>query len=495
MIIKKEADQIISYLEDTSNLKFGNADAVYIPKNEAEVLQTIKEARRNNTPLTASGAGTGTVGGRIPAGGAIISLEKMNNIISIDKKNSKAVLGSGVILDYFLKELDSKKLFYPPFPTERMAFIGSNVATNASGEYSYRFGATRKYVERIRVALSTENILDIRRGQYIADEQGIITSPFFKVKIPAYRSPNIKNAAGYFAKPGMDLIDLFIGSEGTLGIITEVELKLIPALPPRSIMIIFLDQLEVHTKGEAVASGDLLLTGLEKDNGILKLINSIKNNKKLNVYSIEYFDANSLGILKKAFPNIPSCQTALYIEQEKKEMDIWLEILEKYSVVDTWFGDNARDYNKLIDFRHKLPELINEYFREIKQTKVAIDIAVPENYFPELFYFYREMAKTTAVEYVIFGHIGENHLHFNFFPKNEQEKEQAIASYIKAVKKAVQANGTVSAEHGIGKLKHKYLAMMYGREGVMEMARVKKTIDPFYLFGLDNIFPKKLLQD
>lgn len=473
MIIKKEADQIINYLEDTSNLKFGHADVVYVPKNEAEVLQTIKEARKNNMSLTASGAGTGTVGGRIPLSGAVISLEKMNNIVSIDKKNSTAVLQSGVIVDNFLKALDGKKLFYPPFPTERTAFIGSNVATNASGEYSFRFGATRKYVERIKVALSTENILDIRRGKYIADEQGIITSPFFKVKIPAYRSPNIKNAAGYFSKPGMDLIDLFIGSEGTLGIITEVELKLIPALPPRSIMIIF----------------------LEKDEKILELISRIKTDKKLNIYSLEYFEEKSLGILKKAFPNIPSCQSALYIEQEKKELDLWLEILSEYNLVDTWIGENERDYNKLIDFRHKLPELINEYFRQIKQTKVSLDIAVPEDYFPTLLNFYHEMAKTTAVEYVIFGHIGENHLHFNFFPKNEQEKERAIASYIEAVKRAVAAGGTVSAEHGIGKLKHKYLEMMYGREGIMDMVRIKKRIDPFCLFGLNNIFPKELLQD
>ena len=471
MIIKKEADQILSYLEDTSNLKIGNATAVYIPKNETEVLGAIKEARRNNMPLTASGAGTGTVGGRIPIGGVVISLEKMNSIVSIDKKNMLAVLQAGVIVDDLLKALDSKNLFYPPFPTERTAFIGSNVATNASGEYSYRFGSTRKYVERIKVVLSTENILDIRRGQYIADENGVIASPFFKVKIPAYGSPNIKNAAGYFSKAGMDLIDLFIGSEGTLGIITEVELKMIPALPPRSITIIF----------------------LEKEEETLKLINRIKNDKKLNIYSIEYFDKNSLEILKKAFPNIPSCQFALYIEQEKKKLDPWLELLEKYSLVDTWIGENERDYNKLIDFRHKLPELVNEYFREIKQTKVAIDIAVPEDYFAELFNFYRETAKTTAVEYVFFGHIGENHLHFNFFPKNNQEKERAIMAYIEVVKRAVKAGGTVSAEHGIGKLKHKYLEMMYGREGIMEMVRIKKQIDPFCLFGLDNIFPKELL--
>ena len=471
MIIKKEANQILNYLEDTSNLKIGNATAVYVPKNENEVLAVIKEARRRNIPLVASGAGTGTVGGRIPLGDAVVSLEKMNNIVSIDKKKMRAVLQAGVLIDDFLKALESKKLFYPPFPTERTAFIGSNVATNASGEYSYRFGSTRKYVERIKVVLSTENVLDIRRGEYTADENGVIASPFFKVKIPAYISPDIKNAAGYFSRPGMDLIDLFIGSEGTLGIITEVELKLIPILPPRSIMIIF----------------------LEKREEALKLLERVKNEKGFNIYAIEYFDANSLGILKKVFPNIPSCQSALYIEQEKKKLDPWLELLEEYSPVDTWIGENERDYKKLIDFRHKLPELINEYFRQIKQTKVSIDIAVPEDYFAKLFDFYHDIAKTTSVEYVIFGHIGENHLHFNFFPKNEEERRRVNMAYAEVVKKAVKAGGTVSAEHGIGKLKHKYLEMMYSREGIMEMVRIKKQIDPFCLFGLNNIFPKELL--
>ncbi|MDD5454771.1 MAG: FAD-binding oxidoreductase [Candidatus Ratteibacteria bacterium] len=471
MIIKKETEQIISYLEDTSNLKFGRADVVYIPKNESEVLEAIKEAKKNKIPVTASGAGTGTTGGRIPQGGAVISLEKMNGIISIDKNNFKATLQAGVIVDDFLKELEKEELFYPPFPTERTAFIGSNVATNASGEYSYRFGATRKYVERIRVALSMENILDIKRGQYIADGQGIITTPFFKVKIPKYTSPQIKNAAGYFSRPGMDLIDLFIGSEGTLGIITEVELKLILALPKRLIMILF----------------------LQKDENTLDILGKIQSNKRLNVYSLEYFEKNSLGILKKLFPNIPECESALYIEQETKDLDQWLKVLEEYSLADTWIGENERDYNKLIDFRHKLPELINEYFRQIKQIKVSLDLAVPENYFPEFFAFYREMAKKTEVEYVIFGHIGENHLHFNFFPKNDEERKRSQSAYIEAVKKAVQAGGTVSAEHGIGKLKHKYLEMMYGKAGITEMVRIKKTIDPFCIFGLNNIFPKELL--
>jgi D-lactate dehydrogenase (cytochrome) len=472
MIIKKETEQILSYLEDTSNLKTGNATAVYIPENETEVLEAIREARSQNIPLTVSGAGTGTTGGRIPLGGAVISLEKMNNIVSINNEKKRAVLQAGVIIEEFLKALDKKNLFYPPFPTERTAFIGGNISTNASGEYSYRFGATRNYVERIKVALSTENILDIRRGQYIADENSIITSPFFRLKIPAYRSPEIKNAAGYFSREKMDLIDLFIGSEGTLGIIMEVELKLIPALPPRSIMIIF----------------------LEKEDEVLGFLKKMKNQRKLNIYSIEYFDEHSLDILKKAFPNIPACKSALYIEQEKKGLDKWLEILDEDSVVDTWIGENELDYRKLVDFRHKLPELINEYFREIKQTKVSIDIAVPEEYFPQHFDFYHEIAQATGVEYVIFGHIGENHLHFNFFPKNDEEKERSNTAYIETVKRAVKMGGTISAEHGIGKLKNKYLEMMYGKEGIMEMVRIKKEIDPLCMFGLNNIFPKELLQ-
>lgn len=473
MIIKTKEDGILSYLEDSSNFIIGEAQKVYLPETEEEVLEIVREAKSKKIPLTISGAGTGTVGGRIPEDGAVISLERMNRILSIDEKGMRSTLQSGVIIEEFLGALKMQNLFYPPFPTERTACIGGNVATNASGEYSYRFGSTRKYVEKMKVVLSTERILQLERGKYYAEKDGMIHSPHLKIKIPSYRSPEIKSTAGYFSHPGMDLIDLFIGSEGTLGVITEVEVRLTNSLPPRFIIIIF----------------------LSKDEKILPLLEEIERDQRLIIFSLEYFDDNSLKFLMKDFPTIPSCDGAIYIEQEYREnsLDVWMELLEEYSVVDSWIGESERDYKRLVEFRHKLPENINEYFREIKESKISIDIAVPQSHFGEFFNFYRRVTRDSPVEYVIFGHIGENHLHLNFFPKNTKEKEQVNRIYTEAVTRAVQARGTVSAEHGIGKLKHKYLEMMYGKRGIMEMVRVKKEIDPFCIFGLNNIFPKELL--
>lgn len=476
MIIKKERDEILSYLEDTSNLQKGKAETLYIPENEKEVSEAIAECTAQKIPLTISAGGTATVGGRIPLEGRILSVEKLNKIISIDKEKKIAILQSGVIIENFLEALEKQNLFYPPFPTERTAFIGGNVSTNASGEYSYRFGSTRGYVKRIKVILSTGEILEIERGRHLADKDGYLRIKDKKIKIPSYVTPPIKCSAGYFSQPGMDLIDLFIGSEGTLGVITEVEVNLIPGLSSPFIIIIFF-----------------------KEDETLKFISEIKRNKKMNLLSLEYLDKGSLGFLKKDFPNIPDVsREALYIEQEggEKILEEWANLIEKYKVVDTWISQEKRTYEKLLDFRHKLPENINDYFKRIKSRKMALDIAVPENSFKELFDFYQALRlNNRQIENILFGHIGENHLHFNFFPKDEEEKESVDKIFIQAIKKGLSLGGTVSAEHGIGKLKHKYLELMYGKNGIFEMVKVKKELDPCCIFGLDNIFSKKLLSD
>ncbi|RKY68341.1 MAG: FAD-binding oxidoreductase [Candidatus Latescibacterota bacterium] len=473
MIVKREKSQILNYLEDSSNLTSGEADLVYVPETEDEVKGVVRDCADKGIPLTVSAGGTGTVGARIPLGGAVLSVERLKGIFSIDKKRKRATLQPGVVIDDFLRTLENEALFYPPFPTERSAFIGGNIGTNASGEYSYRFGPTRAYVHRIKVALSTGEILDIERGRYLADKEGHIKVGDRVVKIPSYKSPSIKNAAGYFSKPGMDLIDLFIGSEGTLGVITEAEVTLIPALPPRFIIVIFLPQ----------------------ESRILDFLREVKWSGEVHPFSLEYFDRDSLEFLRKDFPRIPDCESAMYIEDEEREevVDSWIELVEKYNPIDTWISVDKKSYETLVEFRHKLPENINEYFRKINSHKVALDIAVPEAQFPELFQLYQEVKATGRVSNVLFGHIGENHLHFNFFPQDEDERRWVMETYEQVVRKAVGAGGTVSAEHGIGKLKHKYLEMMYGREGIAEMARIKREIDPFCIFGLNNIFPENLL--
>ena len=206
MIIKKEKEEILSYLEDASNFSQGRAEVLFIPENEEELREILLDCAGKKMPLTISGAGTGTVGGRIPSldiGGGILSLEKLSQIKEIDEKEKKAVLGAGVVVDEFLKLLEKKTLFYPPFPTERTAFIGGNVATNASGEYSLHFGATRRYVKRIKVFLSTGEEWNLERGKFKANTEGVIEIGEKKIHIPGYTSPPIKNSAGYYSSPGV----------------------------------------------------------------------------------------------------------------------------------------------------------------------------------------------------------------------------------------------------------------------------------------------------
>jgi D-lactate dehydrogenase (cytochrome) len=474
MKIKENLDDIVPYLEDSSNFKSGKAEKVFIPENEDEIFEVIEICKKENMSLTVSGGGTGAVAGRIPFGGYIISMELFNKIKNVNIEKKQSTLEAGVIVNEFLRYVEKFNLFYPPFPTERNAFIGGNVSTNASGEYSFRFGPTRKYVKRIKIVLTTGEILDIKRGE-IFEKDGYIDYGLFKVPLPSYRTPDVKCSAGYYSKERMDGIDLIIGSEGTLGIITEVDVELIENLPPRFIIVLF----------------------LKNEENIPKIVKKIKEKKdELEIFSLEFFDKKSLLFLIDEFSFIPEDCCAIYIEatNDAEKMEKWIEIAEEIGVIDTVIGEDPQNYKKLIDFRHKLPENVNSYFKKIGSTKVSVDAAVPENKFEEFYNFYRKiMEENKDIHTILFGHIGENHLHFNLFPKSENQKEKAYEIYEKSVKKAVSLGGTGFAEHGIGKLKHKYLEIMYGKKGVMDMVKIKKIFDPYCILGLDNIFPKNYL--
>ncbi|MCX7715882.1 MAG: FAD-binding oxidoreductase [Endomicrobia bacterium] len=473
MKIKENPEQIIPYLEDSSNFKHGKAKKIYIPENELEVISVLQDCAKEKIPVTISAAGTGNVAGRIPLDGVVLSTEALNKIVKIDVENKTAVLQAGVRIEDFLSEVDKYDLFYPPFPTERNAFIGGNVATNASGEYSFRFGPTRDYVNRIRVVLTTGDVLDIPRGR-IFENDGIINYGIFKIKLPSYRTPNVKCSAGYYSKDGMDAIDLLIGSEGTLGVITEVEVKLIDKLPERFIMMLF-------------------FTDEQK---MLEVVNKIKlYTKHLNAYSLEFFDKNSLEFIKDYYNFIIPDTCSVYVEAEKNYIDRWVEIVESDSCISTVVAESFTDYKKLVELRYKLPERINSYFKSINSQKIAVDAAVPKEKFEEFFFFYKNIQNQhPQLKNVLFGHIGENHLHFNLFPLDEQQKQLAEEIYVESIKKAVSLGGTGFAEHGIGKLKNKYLHLMYDKNAIFEMAKIKKVFDPAGILNLNNIFPEEILK-
>src|SRR6266481_3954494 len=201
MLTKSQPDEIQSFLADSSHLSGGFAERVVFPETTEEVAAVLREATRDQIPVTISGAGTGTVAGRVPFGGVVLATDKLNRIKQIvhDDRDGggHAVAQSGVILGDFQRAVESEGLLYPPDPTERSCFLGGNVATNASGARTFKYGPTRNYVERLQIVLATGEVIDIRRGQLRADENGKIAIPLpsgklIESQLPTYRMPQVR---------------------------------------------------------------------------------------------------------------------------------------------------------------------------------------------------------------------------------------------------------------------------------------------------------------
>jgi D-lactate dehydrogenase (cytochrome) len=482
MIIKTDADIIKGYFEDYSGLLGGYADKVMLPENEKEIRDILLEASSGKIPVTISGGGTGVTGARIPFGGWVISTEQLNKIIEINDKTLTATLQPGVRLSDLEKELSKKGLIYLPDPTEPNAFLGGTISTNASGAKGFKYGPTRNYIKRLRMLLSTGDIIDIKRGDYTLNRGETFSLKLKdkekKIKIPDYSMPNIKTAAGYYIKDGMSLMDLFIGHEGTLGFILEADIAL--GIKPEEVMSFF----------SFFPSED-------------DAISFVREAKTHNAMSLEYMDGNSLSLLRIKYPNIPlSAKGLIYFEQDyKKEsepeiIDSWTKLLEKHKALmeDSYFADSDKEREKLKELRHALPDSVNEIVKKNKMPKVGTDIAVPDKNFKEMLEFYKEKLTASKIDYLIFGHIGESHMHVNMLPKTEEEFKKSRLIYMEFVKKAVSLGGTASAEHGIGKLKHPFLEIMYGKDNLKQMSLLKKSLDPACILGLDNIFSKELLK-
>lgn len=493
MIIKTDKDTIQSYMEDSSGLTGGCAESVYVPENDHEIVKFIRDASKRRISVTVSGGGTGVTGARVPFGGVVLSLEKLNKIISVNRPDDGHGPSTAVVQPCVtVKELKDKAkhhgLMYAPDPTEQTSCIGGNVATNASGSRGFKYGSTRKYVIGLKVILTTGEVLDIKRGRIFADTSNKLKVPIsdgcLSIQLPDYKLPDIKNASGYYNKPGMDLIDLFIGQEGTLGIITEIEVVLNPITENIFSGVAFFPKQEL--------SWDFAL----------EVKKFCKGESGIDALSLEYFDSNALELLKPDYPQIPDfAKAAIFFEQdltnrdEDKVLEEWVNLLEKYQVPQdkVWFATSPKDQESFRDFRHCLPEKVNEIIKKNGFPKVGTDIAVPDAGFYEMLQFYNQKLKDSKIKHLVFGHIGENHLHANFLPVTSEEFKKCKRIYIDFVTKSVSLGGTVSAEHGIGKLKHIFLEKMVGNQGVIQMAKLKKDLDPACILGLDNIFPKELL--
>ncbi len=499
--------EIEDYLIDASNLPGGNASKLLIPETREEIAEILRESNENNVAVTVSGARTGTVGGAIPFGGIVISLEKFKKfeINRTENGGGTAVVGAGVLLTDVQKKVEAEGLFYPPDPTEWSCQIGGTVATNASGARSFKYGATRDFVERLSIVLPDGDFLNLKRGEVFGDngfiEIATENGNKIKVKLPTYKQPNVrKNTSGYFSGDRVDAIDLFIGSEGTLGIVTEIKLKLLSK--PKSFLsgiVFFKDEKdllnlvnEARNKSFETRGRNAFVPTAGEDAGV----------RSIDATIIEYFDEQSLEFIREKFPETPENMAgAIFFEQETTEenedelFEKWNELLEQNNaeIEQSWFAVNEQDLKKMREFRHALPVAVNERIVKYKQRKVGTDMAVPDDKFESFLKFYKNKLNESGLDYVIFGHIGDNHLHANMIPKNDDEMTKARHLYGRFVAQAIMLGGTVSAEHGIGKLKSKYLYVMYGERYLNEMAELKKAFDRKGILGRNNMFDAKFL--
>ena len=532
MLVKDDPDEVQPFLSDASYMKDGHAERVVFPETPEEVAELLAAATRDNTPVTVSGAGTGTVGGRVPLSGSILATDKLNKIKSIahdEQGGGSAVAEAGVRLADFQKFVESEGLFYPPDPTERSCYLGGTVATNASGARTFKYGPTRDYVVRLKIALPTGELIDLRRGELHADPGGLIRIPLpsgemLQAQLPTYHMPQTrKHAAGYYVAPEMDAVDIFIGSEGTLGVITEVEVALISKPTGLLSGVVFFEaeekllafvrearelSLESRQRGELEAGrlGALMEKALEVTKGQVTKRQPVGRDNQtleaLDARALEYFDSESLNFLRQKYETIPErAAGAIFFEQETTPatedslMSGWMSLLERHDALSdsSWFATNEQDQAKLREFRHALPVLMNEWFARHRQRKVSTDMSVPDEAFAGMLRFYQDSLRPSGLRYTIFGHIGDNHVHVNILPRNNDEAVKAREIYLRFLKQAVKVGGTISAEHGIGKLKRDYLPLFYTEQHLREMAALKRAFDPAGILGRGNIFSESLL--
>jgi FAD/FMN-containing dehydrogenase len=432
----------------------GWADRIIVPETEEQVREILAEAMRTQTPVTILGSRTGLTGSCVPQGGWAVSLERFRKL---EIENGFARVGPGITLMELRDAAAKTGQFYAPDPTEISASIGGSIATNASGSRSFRFGSTRRHLRALRVALLDGTVSWYRRGEVIDFDVPVLPSP-----------QTTKNTAGYRLSPGMEWVDLFCGSEGTLGVTLEAEVALLP--------------IPKHLLSGVVFFGS--------DDDALDAVAKWRSVPELRM--LEYADRPSLDIIRSRYPEIPrGAQATLLIEAEGDDLDAWEQRLEEsHALIEaSWFGVEAKDRERFRAFRHAFPEAVVETNRKRGFMNMGTDYAVPLDKDREMLRYYRERLEAELPgRYVVYGHLGDAHLHLNILPTTAEEAEKARRMLREFAEHAVKLGGTVSAEHGLGKRKAGLLTLQYTPEQIEAMSAVKRRFDPHELLGRGTLF-------
>ena len=410
--------------------------AVLFPESREDVIKLVEVCYEENVPIFPRGAGSGLTGGAVPTDerGVVVSFERMRSF-EVDVDNSCAFVEPGVITYEFQRHVERFGLFYPPDPSSlKYSTIGGNVAENAGGPRCLKYGVTREYVLGIEAVVKEG--LEIRSG-----------------------NPILKDVAGY------DITKLFVGSEGTLGLITGVILKLIPKPQARATALALFRRLE--DVGEAVTR--IMTSGIFPS-------------------ALEFMDRDAIRAVEDYKPvGLPKDTEALLlieVDGTKGSVVEQIKDIEKLLSsmgIEVKVAPSEEEAQKLWTARKNLgPALGN-----LKSGKINEDIVFPRTYLPEALPKLREIARKYGLLMVVFGHIGDGNLHVNLLydKSNEEEERRAERAVDEVFELALSCRGSITGEHGVGLTKRKFLRWQFGDAGYEILRGIKSLFDPKNLFN------------
>jgi len=450
-VINRDDSVRLAYARDVSGLELV-PEGVVRPTSPEEVVEVLREAASSGTPVTAAGGQTSTTGASITDRGLLLSLRAMDRVLDVDVAGRTARVQPGVLLGDLKRLVADEGLLFAPDPTsEEDTTVGGAVACNASGARTLRYGATRAHVRALTVALASGEVVEVRRR------------------------PLEKNTVGYAL--AHDPVDWFVGSEGTLGVVLEAELALLPR--PEAVL-----GLAVPFASEAEA---------------LAFVVAARDDRTLAPRCLEFFGELAFGIVREAASDpgwAAEARALVYLEDDAEEppLDAWLALAEAHgaAAADIRAYGSESELREARRLRHAVPATMNERGgarRAHGGRKVSTDWAVPYRELAGAIDFARRVADEHGVpQAVIYGHAGNGHPHQNFIAHDADELRRIEAVVEETLRHVISLGGTVAAEHGVGKIKRKWVALQLSPLQIGAMRALKRELDPKGILAPGNVF-------
>ena len=431
--------------DETENLHF-LPEVVVKPSTTEQISAIMRLCHAHLIPVTPRGAGTGLSGGALPHyGGLLLSTEKMNRILQIDERNLQVTTEPGVITEVLMNAVKEKGLFYPPDPSSRgSCFIGGNIAENSGGPKAVKYGVVKDYVLNLEVVLPN--------GEVIWTGANVL-----------------KNSTGY------NLTQLMVGSEGTLGIVTKIVLKLLPLPTHDLLMLVPFRNLE--QAGEAVS--EIFKAGFVPSGLELVEIDALKIvSKMVDSSAVPVTDDTEAHLIIEVDGNDP--------ELLMKDMEAIGNLLSQYDIGEIYFADDANQKAELWKLRRRVAEAV-----KLQGYTIEEDTVVPRAELPKLIRGVKALAKTHDFEVVCYGHAGDGNLHIRI------KKEGTPNSYGDAQMNSIlrdlfqlvhELGGTISGEHGVGLIQKGFMDVVFAEANLRLMRSIKKAFDPQHILNPGKIF-------